>query len=814
MSTYVSNGAGTNFNTAANWDKGINTPSIHASTNITVSSGGVFSAAFTAPNLVNAATGVVVPVAAKGTAGSIVATLQEFNGAAWADVVGATATVTITNLVASTKVFFKFTTPYVFTTLTAGYYRIKLNTSGASGTTSIAADSGAANFSYTATDNENAVPGAGDDILIISPNQGAELAITLDTSPTFGSGTNTSTAAFRTWGNAVDASNGGILEFTNALSRTATIKGHVLMQSGGGVYWGRTGAEIPIGMLARLQFDENGVTGQFGVTKLTGGLWRMYGEELTFKKSIVVSGVGTAASPLVLTDAVDWSVGDEVMLPPATDSATNYNESETRFVITKNSTTSYVLSTTAGGAEAALTYSHVGGECFNMTRPCLIDTTDITKAWYCDNSETSDVTKSHFQGSRFETWGSTTTGKTSLTFSNLSTELFEMDDCVFYRGLAGFVIFGNNNAERTFTWLIGYDYNGTGNAGLFEIGSFRNKRYENCYVVDSQSSGFFCIAASTDSFVDCRAWACGRASATAYGGFTFLNSSNASLLRCQSDANRSYGFYFSTMAGFLATDCESGTEATNGSADVFCASDGYVTAVFENGLFGSSTLISNYLNATPGSEVAFHKYNQTENDHRWYTAFGSARSCGVGLADTNVRTADSLAVRIAPEDSTTGFYWDFLILARANSAVQAFGFIQKNAAFGTDDVTVELYLPGLVPGVDTPSDSYPMADDTSWNPFFLGADHTGDVPLFATVRIVAKSVAAGAYAYVDDLFNGTNLLIGIDTWYKGKPAPIMYPELGDPDSVWAVLTETQDTPGTMGKKHVDGLTRNQFLALK
>lgn len=814
MSYRVTNGAGTNFNTPANWDEGVNSPTIHASTSITVTSGGVFSVPFTAPNTTNASTGAVVPVAAVGTAGNIVATLQEDTGAGFSDVVGATATVTITSLRASTYVFFQWTTPYVYATTASNSYRIKLNTSGASGTTSIAADSGASNFSYLTTDNNNVVPTTGDDIIFTSPNQGAELVIDLDTSPSIGSGTNTTAPAFRSWGNAMVFSNGGVLSWPTGTSRTVTCKGNVLLEDSGELRMGATGAKIAAGVTARLTFDQNAVTCNYGIGHLNGGKFTLQGTSKTFNKTTLASGVGTAASPFVSTDSVDWSVGDELVFVPVSNNAANYDETETRFIITKNSATSYVLSATSGGAEVAFTYSHAAGAVFNLTRQVLIDTTDITKAWYADFNEITTLGNVDLDGCRLETTGSGVTGRTSLVFSNLATEMFTADDVVFYRmnGLQG-AIFGNNNDARTFSGLIFYDCNALGNAGALFISSMRNKRFENCYAIDSTTRGFFLGAASASDFVDCAVWACGRTTTTS-GGWGFQNASNIYLQGCESQANRSQGMELATIPGLYAVDCEVGTKGYNGGNDVVPSGDNYSTALFENCLFGSPTTVSNYTNAADGTDISFQQFNQTVNNHLWYTKYGVARSCGAGLPDTNVRTAGSLGLRIAPEGLSPGFAWSFKVLALANSAVGVTGFIQKNAAFGTDDCEVELYLPGLVPGVDTPSDTQTMPDDTSWNVFNLAANYTGSVPLFATVRVVAKTVTSSAYIYVDDLYNGTNVITALDVWSDGKPSEFIYPELGDPNAVWAVATSTLTTTGTTGKKLVDNLTTGKFVALK
>lgn len=809
MAYRIPNGAGTNFNTAANWDEGVNTPSIHASTSITVSSSGVFSATFTAPNTTNACTGVLVPVASVGTAGTITATLQELS----VDVAGADSTINITALRGSTHVFFEFTTPFVFTSTAAGRYRMKLNTAGASGTTLIAADSGGANFAYLATMNNNVVPTTGDDIYFQSPNQGAALVIDLDTSPSIGSGTNTVIPVFRSWGNAMVFSNNGVLSWPTGTSRTLTCKGNILIENAGELRMGATGAKIATGTLARLVFDQNAITCNYGYVHLNGGKTSLQGTSLTFNKTTLASGVGTAASPFVSTDSVDWSVGDELIFVPVSNNAANYDETETRFIIVKNSATSYVLSATSGGAEVAFAYSHTAGAVFNATRSVLIDTTDITKAWYGDFNEVTSAGNVDLDGCRLETTGSGVANRTNVTFSSIATELFSADDLVLYRqaGSQG-ATFGNNNDTRTFTWVIAYDCNATGNAGAIFLSSMRNKRYEDCYIIDSTSRGFFLGAASSSDFVNCGTWACGRTTTTA-GGFGFQNASNIFLDTCEAHANRSPGIELATMPLLYAVGCSFGTKGTNGTADMAVTADSFNTAVFDSCLFGSSTTVNNYTNASDGTDIAFQEFNQTTNNHLWYTKYGVSRSCGAGLPDTNVRTSGSLGLRIAAESSSPGFDWQFKILALANSAVGVTGFIQKNAAFGTDDCDVELYLPGLVPGVDTPSDTQAMPDNTSWNVFNLAASYTGSVPLFAIVRVVAKTATASAYVYVDDLYNGTNEITALDVWDQGKPSEFIYPELGDPSAVWAVATSTLTTAGTTGKKLVDDLTTAKFIAL-
>lgn len=811
MAYRVTNGAGTSFNTAANWDEGVNTPSIHASTSITVSAGGVFSATFTAPNTTNKCTGVLVPVSAKGTAGNIIATLQE-NSAGWVDVAGATATIAITSLVASTHVLFYFTTPYTFAATTAGYYRIKLNTSGASGTTSIAADSGGANFAYEAYMNNNVVPTTGDDIHVVSKNQGAALTMDLDTSPSIGSGTNTSVPVFRSWGNAIVYSNNGTIAWQTGTSRTLTHKGNILVENGGWHQMGQTSAKIAAGVLARSRFDQNGVTCNYGIVQLNGGKITLQGYDLTYKKATVVSGAGTTLSPIITDVTTGWAVNDELVFVPVTNSATNYNESETRFIRTI-ATTSITLSATAGGAESGLTYSHTAGYVFNLTRGVLIDTTDTTKAWYWDLNEITTIGNLDFDGFRLETTGSGVVGRTTLMFSNLATELFTADDGVFYRQAGTGATFGNNNDVRTYTWLIFYSYSGTGNAGMFVPGSLRNKTFQNCYFINSQSAGFFGSATSTAVLDQCGAWACGQAGSTAQGGFQFTNSSNVEMIDCDSHANRSYGITLATMPGLTVRDSRIGTLGYNGTADVQVGSDSYDTALFDNCSLGSATLVGNYSNAAQGTEIAFNKLNGTEFNHRWYTANGYNEASGPACTDTTTVQTDHHSVKFRPENATYGTTWEYGVLARVGYYVSAQGIVQMNAAFYGDagaSVTVELFLPGSA----TADATYTLPKDGNLNPYNIGATYSGSYDEIAKVVVTVKTSTASAYAFVGKLYNGTNPLTAVDTWKDGKPSYLMYPELGDPDSVWAVLTSGFTTSGTVGYLVTKLLTVAKFLGLK
>jgi hypothetical protein len=60
-----------------------------------------------------------------------------------------------------------------------------------------------------------------------------------------------------------------------------------------------------------------------------------YGRSLVLWKTKYASGTGIAADPLIVADGVNWDVGDEILVTATSNNATNYNETDARFIITK-----------------------------------------------------------------------------------------------------------------------------------------------------------------------------------------------------------------------------------------------------------------------------------------------------------------------------------------------------------------------------------------------------------------------------------------------------------------------------------------------
>lgn len=576
---------------------------------------------------------------------------------------------------------------------------------------------------------------------------------------------------------------------------------------GGELRAGTVASPYPTGKTFTLIFDENGTGGNYGLESYPGGKITAQGEPKTTTslwKTTYVSGAGTAADPMIVTDAVDWAVNDEIIVCAYSANATNYNESENKFIKTKNSATSYVISDTAGGAEAALAFTHTAGAYIvNVTRNVVIKSSTTTEGFYYFNSNTT-AGEVNFDWVRFETIGANITSKQAIQLTATNTSITaNCDYSVAYRPLMRGFWIRVGAVGLSFTGLIGTGQNASSNIGAIQLDGSDTKTLTDCFAIKNNRVGFVVTGCTNCTLTRCIGISnntVGQGTVNTTGGFGIATSFTVTLNSCEAHCNRIMGLTIDsvvlTFNSFLG-----GTKGTN-AIDVNTISLGYISAVFINSSFGSVTFVNGYLAMAAGSELRFQTLNLTTNNHVWYTSKGIARSSGAGLVDTTNKTAGNLTVRLAPEDATSGFVWEFLVGIKASTAASIFGFAQKNVAFGTDVCTVELFLPG-----STVSDATATLDNTTgaWQVFNLAASYTGLVAAFATVRITAKTTTASAYVYFTDFYNGTNVLTGLQAWYNGKPTPVMTDLLGDPASVWAILESTQTTVGTMGYEILNDL---------
>lgn len=830
----------TTLTSTTGWDTVTNTPTIHASTNITFTPP-IYSASYTAPNLTNKATGAAILLISNGmySGGSVTftATLQEFNGSVWNDT-AATSTLTINTsttffFVQNSWIYFRYGTPYTFTTTTAGYYRVKLTRSTITNAPTLRADSGAANFAFMATDDRTGALGTTDDVFVLGINY-ADTTVTLDGTVSIGSGAGALTV--QTTGVTLSAGlyvgSHGIVTADTAASVTITCKGHFLMAWLSTINVGSSGTPYPSGKKFKFIFNPT-THGDFGFRSFNGSveLWGEPKSSTTLWNTTFSSGLGTAASPLVVSDSVDWSVDDQIAILASSDNATNYNEVEYRYIKTKNSATSYVLSNTVGGAEAALTYTHTNARIVNIERNIVFTTTDSTKGTYFGISNSPNTFTSfpsygsiNTQWARFENtgYGATSVPMMGICFDNFTTHTF--DYCVAYNPL--YCGYWGSNSTKQLT-INGYVACRAGSIAVYMMygQAFANKTFNDTFLFDG---GYGLVPYGSVNTFNRFYLNSLRKSSTLTGtaAAIYLQLATSTIFNDMEINCCGLAINFQvTSSGNVFNNCLIGTKGKN-VYDFSVSSPCLQQNRFTDCTFNSNTFWANdnYDVLIDGSEVIFENFNTTTLNNFWYSPNGIASCTGAGLSDTLVRTPGSNNVRLAPRNTSPGLTWSFLIPANSNQVCAFSGYFLKNVAMGTDVCTVSLFLPGTSL-LGTPDATTTLSNNVSnaWTgsavqAVSLAAYYTGTVDTFATVVINAKSTTSGAYLYCADFYNSGDTvtvfdkLAGLTIWYQGKPSPIITQlSLGGiAPAVWGVATSGLTTPGTVGKLVVDLATGNDI----
>lgn len=827
MAILLANSSG-NFNTAATWDTVANTPSIHASTNVSVTTAGVNSVTFTAPNTTNAVTGVAVYVGTYPAAGrDWTAELVESGVGT-----GSIATILQTDMPtdqtsASTSwLYFRLATPYTYTTTGAGAYRWNFKSTTANSGSMGADGTSTTLVCIASTDNRNSAPTTSDQCWILAHNATSPaITVTVDgtTADIRGSGTNRGirqTAMGLMVGGSLTQSL-AIIKFDTAASASLSVTGMTLVNSGGELQMGTVASPYPAAYTATWTNRQGAGGTNTGVYWFNNARVILQGASRSYYSTTYVSGTGVAASPLVVSDSVDWNVGDRIAVTATSANATNYQETEYKFIITKNSATSYVLSDTSGGSENAFTYTHnTNAKVLLLTRNVIVTSTVQTQNVFSAPNSTSalvsgytDIDWSYIKN--IGGAGGTATLTTSPSIYGIyipPSSYTAIDYCVFDT-VVTYGIINSSRIPQTYTGNIfcasgagsvgatasGLGINGVGHTFVdhYFIGNRRQGveyRGINCTFTNPHFSGN-----NTDGIAD-------------NGAFYLANGAPVVVTTPNIHCNRIAGVTLNTTSNSIFSNGNIGGKGAN-TVDVAVVADSANKILFDNCVMGSSTTVSGYLDGADGATlIAFDTMNGTVNNHKWYTEYGSAQSTGAGLSDTNVRTSGTLNVRLNPENSSTGFKYEYQILAVPSRAVFALGFIERNAAFATDTCLVELFLPG-----STVADaSQTMATTVgTYLPFSIAATYNGTVSRYATVRISAKTTTASAYLYIADLFNGTNNITNFNTWYQGQPSMIMFEQLGDAAAVWAVPISTMTTSGTIGYFIVKKLLSiAKFIALR
>lgn len=775
--------------------------------NITVSSGGITSSGVTAPNLVNKITGCWVWITSLPSSGNYLVDIME------SGVQKATATINFADMKLGAN-YVRFATPYTFATLTGSAYTARVRHSGVgSGQISLASPSNLwFEFTYDLTVTTPAA--ATDNVWVAGFHDAGLTSNTLTlagTSNAWGTGDsiNIGGSSARNMGAAVIAGNGGTVAYDQTASTTLSVLGSIYTTAGG-TFDMRPGSNKSVVSTLIIDSATNGQQGIVSANGATGGRFLTTGATYNIYTTYA-SGLGTAASPMITNIPWDADVGDEIVIGGGTD----YLKNEVRYIKTRNSSTSFVLSATPGGAESALANTHAAGaHIANLQRNSIVKALVNTRGYYATN--TSTTVTSDFSYTRFE-YSDNTSGK-SLLFDGSATATHTLDGIVIYKnstaGRHPIQLSANNNTvTKTYTGIVLFDTQGTNfsaQSGIVIQGA-NNKTVNDCFQFNAPSSTLSCAfvslggSATANTFNNCHSYG-GNAVNSAIGYVFGIFSSNGNTFNnCTVNAARQNAVYLSSEVGNTFNNCNFGNMANN-TVDITNVSSSLNQAYFYNCSFNSTNLVTNYLNTLDGSLIKFQDMDGNTSKHRWYTNYGSWWSAGSGLADTTVRTAGSLSLVSKPENATTGSSWTFKIPANPTSQAGVFGYVYRNATFSSGTLKVELYLPGtLLTG--TPDATYTFPATTgAWLPFNISAYYSGAVARYAQVRITGVTATSGAYFFVDDLYDaGTgNKVAGLDLWDEGQPSQIMVQSDFSvvPSAVWG-YSDQNTQANTMGKRQID-----------
>lgn len=816
MAFRVANGNG-NWSAAGTWWTAANTPTIHTSTNLTINTTGIFTQPFTAAASVDTITGVVVCPVASWSGKTVTFTLQ----AGGVDTATSVA-ITGADVALNQPLFVKLAVPVAQVATTVYRFRISTNT----GTCTIAQSATASQAAAIITNNVTGAPASGDSMFICCPNANTDIDVTLDDTTAVcgnnsvlslsGSFLNQSARyydmALQVAGGAnnianlvADPSANTRLTWQNNVTFFAngkfTQKPNAGFTSEVRANLGTIGS--PSASIQWINFSQGSLSDIQGVGLSTAANW----------KSKFVSGLGTAASPLAVTAGTgsEWSVGDYIVLVPTSNNATNYNEVEYRYIISKPTADTMVVSSTSGGSENALIYSHTGGYIFNNdcgknVRWYSADTS-LYHMGYLSTSATSANNKlrwvkmqnTYSSGSSIRGGLGLPQSMPLIEYISLSTPGVTTLSQLMYIAL-------QNPSTSTIKGLFAFNGNTTSsNDGIINTFGI-NKTFEDCWLVDVLKTGYSVNAAAT-AFKQSGVIAGSAALPLNYGAF-LITASAIQLNDCEVHCYRAGAFlWYSTSTQFVATRFLSGTKGNNGFLSTGnLALPSLVEAYFDT-LYTTST---NYLDVNAlieGSQIVISNINGTAYDNTKITNNGKAVATGTGLTDT---TLSPLGNRTYRHDPTTavGIKYRYNQIASVNSNFLTYGKVWGNSTFVTDPnttVTVDLYLPGTVEGVDTPSATTTMTKTTTASSaqaqYSLTAFYPGTRPQLATVVVTATNPSAtpSANVYIGDILNARNDTTNFSLMTEGQPAEVMPETAGESGAIaTAVVAGVWNDTNTYG----------------
>lgn len=833
MALYVAKQSG-DFNTAGTWNQTstVDAAALDNTSSTSFSATPRTSQTFTAPSLVDSCIGGVFFAAITPSfTGTFTLKLQEYDGvSAWVDKATETVAYTALRYLGSEMcpIYIKFTTPYTYATTTASYYRFEITAPGTG------SDGRLATVGTTpgmiAVDDRTGAPGIADDVVIVGEcRAGANVAVTATGTVEFGGNIRTGapvvsgTDPTRTFRAALVLGYNGEFVVDHTATNSVTINGQFIQYDASKFTCGTDANQVTFTNPTTLLFSKAQPNGYW----YHRGEMSAVGTERDVRR-VYASGAGTAADPLIIDAAADWEVDDEIVVTEVGTSATNYNNCQYRFIKTVNSTTSFVVSSTVGGAEAALTntrtYAGGNSHIINLERSIKIGGESGSGAnspqWHINGNasfassaylQRYDVTMRHW---RFEDVGVVNYYQKGSASALATTQYtVEIDGGVFY-AMTGVATFGENNMSV----VDRYTYNNltfvksTASAAAFNT-SAAFATFNNFNVIDHTNGGTQINGAAFNYLNDWVWAACNKGNG---GGSAALvirltgSSVEAKVIRGDVYASRGTATLNNDSTGLVNPefiDCDIGTRGDLTGSAIAIISSGPLLHLINCRKQASK----NWTTGTGGSFASTNTEDVDREDFTYRYSYNyEVQICGAGLSDTTTRTSGSYCARLRGSQTTAvggvGLY-SFYVLAEPDKAVSVFGFAKKAAALVGEDCAVRLTLPFET----VHAEEVILTDDTNWNLWAVSATYTGTLTSFARVDIIVPSVASG-YLYIDDIYNGTNALTALDMIYQAQPSPVMTNTLGDPNAVWQVLRDSATITGTFGEALQDSYQAKVWMS--
>lgn len=736
-------------------------------TNTTVTTSGIFTATFTAPNTSNKTTGVWLYWNTQPTTDKII-TLQE----ATVDT-ACTVTVPAADLVQGWN-YIRFPTPYQWTATTANRYRFKIASVG-SNDSSISSSGGLA--VYMDTYDSTGTLGSTDDAWIGGHIGATTTQINVEiagTSNVCGSGAEKTPSSVSSTGRTGSAglyvANDGRLWSDGSVVNTLQVRGYYIIGNGGIL---DRPADSDFTIITKTILDCDTANGNYYFGTQDGAVVDMSGAVSDTPYAEYVSGTGTSGSHFTVDRDTDWIVGMELLIE-----GDAYNQIEKRFIKTVYNAREFQLSSTSGGVEAALTYTHTATSTVAMiTRNNVIGQTNSTFGSYFYNNILTKA-NCNFNWAR---WNDMSFASGVGGFSLRPQSAVDNKD-----GSSDYMVFAGGNSNRngwvstttsssgTDTGLVFYlSPSSNAGSGAITIGSSTgrsvNHTYNDFLIFNSVGQTMILTSAYNNEFNNCRFMGSNTGNNAAGHALALYNSGVNTFNNCRFNTSRGRAIYANGAVQTIFNDCVFADIGTN-EVDVYCVSDTYNDIVFNSSTFESATLVSNNASMLEGSRIGFHRYQDEDRNHRAYQPNAIIYSSGSGLASTYADTtfdADSLAMGVAPLNATNYGKYEFFMPQRAGNTIVFTGKAFYTPDFN-GDVEVSLFLDGEL----TASSTYTLSGSAStWIPFVLSADYTTGV-YDRNARVMLKVRGTAGAVLFDTFFNAaksTNPIGSLDLWQDGTP---------------------------------------------